>query len=72
MKMAGYVRIAHDSCTAKTQEMIMEATQQFRIDHGEWVCAGCAAPMTEGPEQNVEMTHETGCPELSNLRQSQA
>jgi hypothetical protein len=43
--------------------MIMDWTQQFRIDHGEWVCAGCGAPMTEGSEGNVVMNHPASCPE---------
>lgn len=41
----------------------MDWTQQFRIDHGEWVCAGCGAPMTEGSEGNVVMNHPASCPE---------
>ena len=50
----------------------MEATQQFRISRGEWVCAGCGAPMTEGPDQTVQMTHAAACAEVAGLRQSQA
>lgn len=50
----------------------MEVTQQFRISRGEWVCAGCAAPMIEAPDQTVVMTHEKTCPEVAGLRSAQA
>lgn len=41
--------------------------QRFRISNGEWVCAGCAAPMTEAEddEGGVTMTHSESCPETS-------
>jgi hypothetical protein len=46
--------------------MIMAVTQQFRIDHGDWVCAGCGAPMAEREaDQAVVMTHADDCPEVS-------
>lgn len=57
---------------AKTQEMIMDNTQTFRISRGEWVCGGCGAPMIEAPDQSVQMSHAAGCPELANLRSGQA
>jgi len=46
--------------------------QHFAIDHGEWVCAGCAAPMVMepgpdplAPAERVVMTHAAHCPEVS-------
>ena len=50
----------------------MVVTQQFRILRGEWVCGGCGAQMTEGPDGTVVMSHAEGCSELSNLRKPQA
>jgi hypothetical protein len=64
--------------------MIMGVTQRFALQRpnpnlpGEWVCAGCEAPITEasgysadptpGTEREAapaaEMTHGAGCPEV--------
>lgn len=43
--------------------------QRFRISQGEWVCAGCAAPMTEATdgEGGVIMVHGSGCGEVASL-----
>ena len=47
--------------------------QRFRISEGEWVCAGCAAVMTEAAddEGGVTMTHAETCEEVSKLREQQ-
>jgi hypothetical protein len=52
--------------------MIMEVSQTFRISHGEWVCGGCGAPMTEAADQTVVMTHEKGCSEVRGIQAGQA
>jgi len=42
--------------------------QRFRISQGEWVCAGCGAPMAEAADgEGVAMTHDAYCPEVSKL-----
>lgn len=44
----------------------MAVTQKFRIDQGEWCCAGCGAHMIEAADgEGVTMTHTDGCPEVS-------
>jgi hypothetical protein len=51
----------------------MAFTQRFAIDHGEWVCAGCRAPMTErAQDQAVVMNHRADCPEVSGAQASGA
>lgn len=58
---------------SRIREMIMAFTQRFALDHGEWVCAGCGARMTEGAADHaVEMAHGEGCPEVSGARAQQA
>jgi transcription initiation factor TFIIIB Brf1 subunit/transcription initiation factor TFIIB len=53
--------------------MIMAFTQRFRLDRGEWCCAGCGAVMTERTEdQAVVMNHRADCPETSGAQASGA
>ena len=46
---------------------MIKVRQRFRISNGEWLCAGCQAPMVEAEdgEGGVIMTHAAGCPEVS-------
>lgn len=57
----------------------MTATQQFQLQEavpglpGEWVCAGCKAPMTmaepdgDSPAGAMIMDHQDGCEEVARL-----
>jgi hypothetical protein len=63
---------------------MMMATQQFQLQEpvpglpGEWVCAGCRAPMTmaepsgDAPADAMIMDHQDGCPEVKTLTAGRA
>jgi hypothetical protein len=54
---------------AKDKAMVT-MKQRFRISQGEWVCAGCGAPMTEAGDDNggVIMAHDKDCAQVAALR----